>query len=375
MTWMTNLFYTETGFPQRPLSNITIPGTHDAGCYVDHLLNYFSRTQTQNIAQQLAGGIRYFDIRPYETAAHEFWTYHGPAYVGGRLDGDNGILGDVKRFMAGLPANARELVILNISHFSGFNNASHVHLIHEILQALGDFLVPHTQAQVNLFNARYKALLKGNEEIRSRVAVIYDGALDQPIEAYVAANALPAGFFKLSPKYNMGGGATHQIYLFDQYSNKAYMDDGVAYTGMVTDQMNKLNHRQNYPYTNQAWGPALGNWPPDSRGITGVMGTMHLLSWTLTPQIRAANPIPIAQAEVNPRLLPQFNGAHWNGAPYNPSVDPKVNIIYVDDYASTMYAGGAPPRVGLSMPVALSDFLNRYIGANGQVNWPGWGVF
>ena len=377
MAWMTNLFYSEPGFAERPLSNITLPGTHDTGCYVDHLIsNYLSKTQTQDVAGQLAGGIRYFDIRPYMTAANEFWTYHGPIYVGGQLDGAHGILSQVNQFMQQLARGDRELVILNISHFYNFNNAMHQSLIQQIQNIVGDNLVPYTQAETNLFNADYRSLLERNGETRSRVAIIYDGALDTGLEAYVSNNALPRGFFKLSPKYNMGGGATNQIWLFDQFANKAYMDDGNLYTGMVTDQMNKLANRQNYVFSSQGWANAAGNWTPDGLGVAGTANTMHLLSWTLTPQIRFANPIPIAQQEVNPRLLPQFTGNNWRGGnPYDPTLDPKINIIYSDDYGSETYAGVSPIRAGLAMPVAISDYLNRFVDDQGDINWAGWGGF
>jgi hypothetical protein len=376
MPWMTNLFNNEPNFPNRPLTETTIPGTHDAGCYVDHGYgrNFLARTQTQDIAGQLAGGIRYFDIRPYLTRAQEFWTYHGP-YYGGQLDGNAGILADVQQFMAGLQVTDRELVILNISHFSRFDNAAHANLIAAIQTALGPHLVPHTQAQISLFNTPYVNLLTDTAtgNIRSRVAILYDGALDTPREQYVNNTlSLPAGFFKLGPKYVI---VPNPIYLFDQYANKASMDDGSFSQGMVPNQMDKLANRQNYRYTTQAWGGGLPNWIPNNPAQNRIFSTLHLFSWTLTPQ-PITDPITAAQNNANPRLLPQFTGNNWgvNGVPYDITVHPKINIIYVDDYSSAIAVNAAAPRTNLAMPVAIADFLNRYNTLGGVV-WNGWAGF
>src|SRR5262245_2827917 len=128
MPWMTDLF---ANFLQnRTLHEITIPGTHDAGCYINHnsYNSSLSQTQFQTIGQQLAGGIRYFDLRPYIDSSSNYWTYH-QYYTGDQVDGNNGILAQISGFMGGLAPGDRELVVLNISHFSKFNNSTHAHFI------------------------------------------------------------------------------------------------------------------------------------------------------------------------------------------------------------------------------------------------------
>ena len=383
MPWMTDVFNQVPGFPNRVLSDITIPGTHDAGCYVDRWNNFQSRTQLQTIGGQLNAGIRYFDIRPYLTN-NQFWTYHGPFYTGGQLDGIAGILNDVANFMNALAPGDRELVILNISHFNAFNNAAHAALIPVIQNALNNHLVPYTQAQTNLFGTAYNALLTDNAGppvTRSRVAILYDGALDTAIEPYVAANNLPAGFFKLSPKY---APPANQIFLFDQYANSG------STATMQQDQLNKLRNRNNYAYTQQAWGAGAGNWNANAAG--GTADTMHLFSWTLTPQ-PWSDPITAAATSSNPALLPLFQGNNWGGAllprAYDPTVDQKINIIYVDNFASQQVSsyghhtsqainqnGNNCPRNGMSVPVALAEYFNRYhFNAMGNAVWGGWNQF
>lgn len=370
--WMTNLFNNENGFPVRPLHQITIPGTHDAGCYIDHgnYFNFLSRTQTETIGQQLTGGIRYFDIRPCKTGNNEFWTYHGMFYWGARLDGAGGILEQVRDFLNAGGTGNRELVILNISHFSKFNEAAHALLIQRIQATLGNHLVPHTQAELNLFNDPYQQVLTDRAgTVAPRVAILYDGALDTNKETYIEMNNLPAGFFKLSPKYNANLNAVNQVFLFDQYSNSAVMESDLVRTGVIPNQMKKLNERQKYYYTNKSWGNGLPKWTANGLGTTAVNGTMHLFSWTLTPQ-PYTDPITAANNDANPMLLDQFTDDNWSDeSPYDPTVDKKINIIYADDYASETYAGVNVARQNLAMPVAISEFLNRLDG------WTDWNAF
>ena len=101
---------------------------------------------------------------------------------------------------------------------------------------------------------------------------------------------------------------------------------------------------------------------------------MHLFSWTLTPQ-PFQDPITAAQNDSNPQLLPQFTGNNWPNGAYDVEDSKKINIIYVDDYDSETANLAAAPRTNLAMPVAIAEYLNRYINAQGEVNWIGWGGF
>lgn len=337
-----------------------------------------SRTQDagHDIGQQLAGGIRYFDLRPHRYGNGQFWTYHGSQYVyiGGRLCGPGGILAQVGNYMNNvLGGGDRELVILNISHFSGFTqNAHHTALIQEIQNQVGAAnLVQHTQAQINLFGANYSALLvDGLGNTQSRVAILYDGALDTGIEDYVFNNHLPTGFFKISPKYNNGHNAVNQIYLYDHYANSGNLG------AMRTDQLNKLTQRGN---CDQRYSGNPNRWLANAVG--GTANTSHLFSWTLTPQ-PFGTPIGAAQNQSNPALEGLFTGPNWGGggygggAPYNPLNHDKINIIYVDYYNSHARVAAGRPHHNYAMPVALAHHLNTYTDNIGMVaaNWPGWGA-
>ncbi|MCD9031199.1 hypothetical protein LDO32_05580 [Luteimonas sp. Y-2-2-4F] len=367
MEWMTRLWNTVDGFRYRPLRRITLPGTHDAGCYVDHVYgNVFSRTQTQDIAGQLDGGIRYFDLRPYQSggpAAYSFWIYHGPFYTGGRLDGEGGILRQTADFIDQLGAEGRELVILNFSHFSRFSEADHQALIREIEDTLGERLIPRRQSGnggIDLFEAPLVELLTDPDDGQAgpRVAILYDGALDTPVERYIQDHVddLPAGFFVLSPKYAPG---RNPIYLFDQYANRALV------SRMQEDQLRKLRERELYPLPFAQDGR---DWPANVPG--GVASTLHLFSWTLTPQ--PLNPVFAARTLSNPQLPNVFSAAAggWRGVGghYDPAHDPQINILYVDDYASQPYDNPAgSPYDGVALPVAIAERLN--VGAPWPPTW------
>lgn len=364
--WMTNLYNGVAAIGARPLRTITILGSHDAGCYVDRgfYANFMARTQTQTIANQLLGGVRYFDIRPCRGPGGTFWTYHGP-YWGDQIDGPAGILNQVLGFMNGLGGATRELVILNISHFYGFTPADHVALTGLITATLGAHLIPATQAAIDLFEAPYTNLLTGGGAgaLQSRVAILYDGAMDTPVDAWVAGPGagLGNGFFRIAPKY----APANPIELFDQYAGKRWVGDSWIYTGMRTDQLLKLRNRANYTYT-----PGGAAWPANAVG--GVPSTLHLFSWTLTPQ-PLSDPLTVAQNESNPALLAVFTAAAgWAAATYDPLADPMINILYVDDYAAVTHVHGGCPMNGWAEPVAIASFLNDY-PAGGP--WPGWGGF
>jgi len=369
-TWMSEIYDTEPEFRTRPLSAITIPGTHDAGCYIRTTLPYLARTQNQNIRNQLLGGIRYFDLRPkaYGTNRDQFWTYHGP-YYGDRLDGAAGILHEISVYMDNLlndpnPQPRHELVILNISHFANFANEQHQAFIAEINLRLGQHLLPSNQTAdgngIDLCNTNYQDLLQG----QSRVIILYDGAEDTAPEEYITNNLpLENGFFVISPKYMP---PAHPVHLFDQY----YGTGSISPANMRTNQLNKVKNRNQYNH--QPNGPA---WAANAIG--GVPSTLHLFSWTLTPQPFATTPIYAAENWSNPLLEDCFTGNHWgmgNQRPYNPLLDPKINIIYVDAFESnTHYCRSMPAcsRHGYATPVAIADYLNRY--RNGPPNiWPGW---
>lgn len=165
--WMTEMSDTLRDIP---LTKLAIPGSHDAGTYsiadgapfspdlpLDQLPDFkemllanatlapqvntfmarFARAQSKTITEQLNTGIRYFDLRPGAAdngKGDELLIVHS-LYGGNVLN----MIDDVARFLA---AHPREVVILDISHFTAMSDAHHATLMARIKTAFEGRLVP-----------------------------------------------------------------------------------------------------------------------------------------------------------------------------------------------------------------------------------------
>lgn len=103
----------------RPLSQICIPGTHDAAMggltcahqLLEDIVARFTPTQSQSIDRQLELGSRYLDIRP-EMSHRAGWTGHNDSTFGALGQSMQSIINAVNAFTA----KHQELIILNLSH-------------------------------------------------------------------------------------------------------------------------------------------------------------------------------------------------------------------------------------------------------------------
>jgi hypothetical protein len=172
------------------------------------------------------------------------------------------------------------------------------------------------------------------------------------------------------------------MYIFDNYANSTNTDE------MKKDQYDKLKKRQQYHYRkineegifsdikyvlkneNQFMFPGGSGWPAKKWSANipnGTRGTLHLLSWTLTPQTKVGNPIEYARKYANPKLLSFFTDPnYWVGNYYDSTMHPQINIIYVDDFDCIFHDNPASPWFGLAMPVAIAARIN--IGPVGEAS-------
>jgi hypothetical protein len=171
-TWMTELGDTLGG---QSLNRIVIPGTHDTGTYsitplstlapdgnlsgncekacrscgqwtCDHIeslvinnlpttwfVSRWSRTQTHDVADQLAAGMRYFDFRVISDG--------DTIKVAHALYGDavDGMIDQIKTFVDTHP---QEIVLLDFNHFYRMGDGHHQRLISKLQQAFGPKLIP-----------------------------------------------------------------------------------------------------------------------------------------------------------------------------------------------------------------------------------------
>lgn len=169
--WMTEM---ASALHDVPLTKLAIPGSHDAGTYsiaddapfspdlplddlpklkelllgnptfapqVNAFMARFARAQSRSITEQLNTGVRYFDLRPGASNngnGDELLIVHS-LYGGNILD----MIDDVATFLTTHP---KEVVILDISHFTAMSDRHHTTLMSHIKTAFGQKLVPPPSA-------------------------------------------------------------------------------------------------------------------------------------------------------------------------------------------------------------------------------------
>jgi hypothetical protein len=116
----------------RPLSQLVLPASHDAAMYRGGILGG-GQTQCLTIYEQLADGIRWFDLRP-KWANGKFVIHHGA------IDGPDfsDVLEDVKKFAS---KGHHELILIKLSHFDGIDDAAYARLAAMVNDELGPWLV------------------------------------------------------------------------------------------------------------------------------------------------------------------------------------------------------------------------------------------
>ena len=231
---------------KRPLSQICMPGTHDAGMgkitWADHIPDFiidkFTQTQSYEISYQLHYGSRFLDIRP-TISRGDFWTGHYSGKLGARGQSIATIIDDINNFTA---ENA-ELVIVNLSHalqtddnFRYLNQDEWNRLMQAMLR------LNHRYTLTDQSKAKDLSLLSLNEFIgQGKAAVIC--VVEAPPEIKIGDYAQQGFYFP------------SQLNVYNEYSNT---NDCVK---MVQDQLGKMKNHMS---------------TDDKR--------LFLLSWTLTQQ-------------------------------------------------------------------------------------------
>ena len=148
------------------LKDVILPGSHDSGVFklrkdlevavdqpalragglfegaVKSLLYNWSKTQSLNIYEQLAAGIRYLDFRAaIRDEDSKFYLLH--RLYGAELSES---LEDVKRFALKHP---KEVIIIHFQHFYNMATEAHEKLVGKLYSTLGDLLYPPGEKAVN----------------------------------------------------------------------------------------------------------------------------------------------------------------------------------------------------------------------------------
>ncbi len=175
----------------RKLSEILMPGSHDAGLYEvtgSSVPNSWVITQEKTIGEQLKAGVRCFDLRVYNKRdfpgvsnlfGGKLGLYVGhfaePVFKGHSIGGGFGppfwrVLFDIKSFFL-QGQSSKETVILRLSHIKKSNLFSTIYFV---LSILSD----------NLY-LKNKKITIGNEKLRNlrgKIITIYENSIDKHLK-------------------------------------------------------------------------------------------------------------------------------------------------------------------------------------------------
>jgi len=234
--WMTN----DKKIKKSSLSEITIPGAHDAGMgRITSCSKYananVTQTQDRSFFQMLNSGIRYFDIRPVIMHNGKMFLGHYSwigmeiaSIVKLRNEGCTGysideMLSDVKKFVSSSTYN-REVIVLNISHFMNFKkyDNENSHFDKKDLDLLKNKIVDKLNGYLVKNNTHFlKTPIDELTGTGPKVIVIFDA------DGYDCSEGI------YSQKY---------LNLYDEYSNTESFD------GMKHDQFKKMNDYSSCKY-------------------------------------------------------------------------------------------------------------------------------
>lgn len=159
-TWMTDMW---SSLADRPLKSVCLPGSHDSAMSV---LNIHTRgstpgntmTQSLSIAEQLAQGARYFDLRPtlwdgVLYSGHLTDTIVGWEGSAGEVMAD--ILISIEKFLSQTsPAPINEIIILNFSHYLDYSTGGPlsemqiITLMDKITATIPEYIVKFSDSSV-----------------------------------------------------------------------------------------------------------------------------------------------------------------------------------------------------------------------------------
>jgi hypothetical protein len=353
------------------LKQICIPGSHDAGMYFAEVLatredaaissevaTYFGKgiaqTQSKNIYEQLISGVRYFDLRP-KWYKGDLYMYHGPAY-GPKL---TEVLADINKFMND---TKEETIILNFSHFEGFNET--------VDGTLGEAfvaLLTSSIKQEHLFDVEKYRHAAGTytydrlfefplSTLRGKIILLIENNSAIYNKAVTAKNR--KGIYFLRKNENINAADVYTVHIFDDYANKE------DYRQMADHQKEKFGNFDNNDElfllnwtltTNQE---ALIN---DIRAVTGTKGTagvvISALSFIVNPGLyivtQAAN-LPAIKSTIDPHSVETFarqvnhrllGDRAWNDFVFTPNSKGKMVNIINTDYVESVHGVRACLRV------------------------------
>jgi hypothetical protein len=163
----------------RTVRNLAIPGSHDAGMSsfsVDSKTGFATedntRTQTLDLAGQLAAGSRYFDIRPViSSGVFRVGHYSFVAPIQSFQGANGQFVSDMIDQINAFTKDNKELIVLNLSHdlntdlpndsFRAFNQAEYDRLFNDLLRLQNRFVAPGDPTTVDLTTLKLNDFIGG----------------------------------------------------------------------------------------------------------------------------------------------------------------------------------------------------------------------
>jgi hypothetical protein len=233
-------------FLRKTLSQVCLPGAHDAGMSVLTKSTSMStecntKTQIHSIGGQLNRGTRYFDLRPAIWSSSDTTIYMGH-FSGWPIIGEEGsigqslndVLNDVINFIDN-DSHGEEVVVLKFSHFvsqdgSGFTNSLLSSFITQLKSKLGNYMYTNSNYNVNLGGVTLQSIIDSGKRVICLLT-----AVDTPDDGNTfTPSQLNAQINPSQGIFSFGDNDSNANYrLFDEYANDHDYDD------MVSNQIKK----------------------------------------------------------------------------------------------------------------------------------------
>ena len=170
------------------MPQIVFPSSHDSAMYT-YGLSALGKTQYLSIFEQLAYGIRYFDLRP-ENRGDRIIIHHGPI-AGPPL---SEVLTQIERYCN---SGYRELIIIDWSHFDKWDASVYQEFVTRVNMAIGKWLwKAPLQPGKRLADIPFSTLTENGPCVICAVAERW--AVDNPQPGFWVFRDLPVDLFLLS---------------------------------------------------------------------------------------------------------------------------------------------------------------------------------
>jgi len=278
-TWMGELAQKN---PAVTMAQMVIPGSHDSGMSTSNSCPFIPsstvETQSLTVLGQMQAGVRYFDLRPYETTPGGFSTGHYGGWGGCLGQGLTQILDQVEQF---LQSNPTESVFLSFSHTQadfGTNPSGVTNPVSDVFQFVTQYpgLPVFTNPTGQLLNVPLTHL-------QGSAVLLFDS--DYAGQALQTSGGSYRAFLQSNCNETSGcssASGAGTVYLYDRYSNSYW--SGVV----VPDQLGKFSQ---FGQLNQSY--------------------IFLLSWTATGGLGPTLPIDGVLDPLGGTLGPA-GSAIWN---------------------------------------------------------------